>query len=60
MQYYRTTIKSLTGTYNYHELKPQPILNAPARPGICFGAMLSSFTEPLIGTLVGRKKREPF
>ena len=55
-----TAIKSLTGTYNYHELKPQSILSAPVRPGTCFGAMLSSFTEPLIGTLVGRKRREPF
>ena len=49
-----------TGTYSYHELKPPQILNAPVRSGICFVAMLSSFTEPLIGTLVRRKKREPF
>ena len=56
-QYYRSTIKSLTGTYSYHELKSQPILNAPVRPDIiCFGAMLSLFTEPLIRTPVGRKR----
>ena len=48
-QYYRTTIKSFTGTYNYHEVKPQPILNAIVTPGIIrFGTRLSLFTETLI------------
>ena len=48
-QYYRTTIKSFTGTYNYHEVKPHPILNAVVTPGIIrFGTTLSLFAETLI------------
>ena len=48
-QYYRTTIRSFTGTYNYHEVKPQPILNAIVTPGIIrFGTRLSLFTETVI------------
>ena len=48
-QYYRTTIRSFTGTYNYHELKPQPIVIAVVTLGIIhFGTKLSLFTETLI------------
>ena len=48
-QCYRTTIKSFTGTYNYHEVKPHPILNTLVTPGIIrFGTRLSLFTETLI------------
>ena len=40
---------SFTGTYNYHEVKPQPVLNAIVIPGIIrFGTRLSLFTETLI------------
>ena len=45
-QYYRTTMKNFTGTYNYHEVKPHPILNAVVTPGIIrFGTRLSLLTE---------------
>ena len=48
-QYYRTTIRSFKGTYNYHEVKSQPILNAVVTLGIIrFGARLSLFTKTLI------------
>ena len=48
-QYYRTTIGSFTGTYNYYEVKHQPTLNAVVTPGIIhFGTRLRLFTETLI------------
>ena len=48
-QCYRTNIKSFTGTFNYHEVKPHPILNTVVTPGIIrFGTRLSLFTETLI------------
>ena len=51
-QCYRTTIKSFTGTYNYHEFKPQPIVNAVVTLGIIhFGTKLSLFTETLIDVI---------
>ena len=41
------------GTYGFHELKLQPFLNTPIRPGIIrSGTKLSSLTETLTGTLV--------
>ena len=44
IKYYRTTIRN-----NYHEVKPQPILNAVVTQGIIrFKTRLSLFTETLI------------
>ena len=55
-QYYRSTVRSLKGTYNYRELKPQPILNVTLKPGmILFWTRVSLFTETLIASHVGRK-----
>ena len=51
MQSYRCTLRSLTETYDFHELKLQPFLNTL---GIkCFKARLSLLIETLIGTLEG-------
>ena len=53
MQSYRCTLRSLTETYDFHELKLQPFLNTLINPGIKrFKARLSLLTESLIGTLV--------
>ena len=55
MQSYRCTLRSLTETYDFHELKLQPFLNTLIKPGIKrfkAGARLSLLTETLIGTLV--------
>ena len=41
------------GTYGFHELKLQPFLNTPIRPGIIrSGTKLTSLTETLTDTLV--------
>ena len=54
MQSYRCTLRSLTETYDIHELKLQPFLNTLIKPGIKrFKARLNLLTETLIGTLVG-------
>ena len=54
MQSYRCTLRSLTETYDIHELKLQPFLNTLIKPGIKrFKARLDLLTETLIGTLVG-------
>ena len=54
MQSYRCSLRSLTETYDFHELKLQPFLNTLIKPGIKrFKARLNLLTEILIGTLVG-------
>ena len=56
MQSYRCILRSLTETYDFHELKLQPFLNALIKPGIKrFKARLSLLTETLISTLVGKR-----
>ena len=56
MQSYRCTLRSLTETYDFHELKPQPFLNTLIKPGIKrFKARLNLLTETLISTLVGKR-----
>ena len=47
-------LRSLTETYDIHELKLQPFLNTLIKPGMKrFKARLNLLTETLIGTLVG-------
>ena len=54
MESYRCSSRSLTETYDFHELKLQPFLNTLIKLVIKrFNARLSLLTETLIGTLVG-------
>ena len=56
MQSDRCTLRSLTETHDFHELKLQPFLNTLTKPSIKrFKAKLSLLTETLISTLVGKR-----
>ena len=56
MQSYRCSLRSLTETYDFHELKLQPSLNTLIKLVIKrFNARLSLLTETLISTLVGER-----
>ena len=56
MQSYRCSSRSLTETYDFHELKLQPFLNTLIKLVIKrFNARLSLLTETLISTLVGKR-----
>ena len=56
MQSYRCSSRSLTETYDFHELKLQPFLNTLIKLVIKrFNARLILLTETLISTLVGKR-----
>ena len=56
MESYRCSSRSLTETYDFHELKLQPFLNTLIKLVIKrFNARLSLLTETLISTLVGKR-----
>ena len=56
MESYRCSSRSLTETYDFHELKLQPFLNTLIKLVIKrFNARLSLLTETLISILVGKR-----